>query len=132
MCIFEFCTPLMDDYTTLVTSPLPSAESIPDAKRTELGMFGAVVGLALVHGFPPSKLNPLLLIFFLCQCELPSITRLLVRDLFPSLYTTLTGWLALPYNDDNLQDFQAHFVNYHNLPVLDSLIFLLLSLNISP
>jgi len=109
----DFCVPLIDGWYTLATAPLVSNFSLSEAKRQELQLFGAAVGLALVHGQLPSKINPLLLIYLLCRCDLQALSKDLVMEHFPSLYHTLKAWNELNYTDNNLSAFNAHFFTYH-------------------
>ncbi|KAJ3817406.1 hypothetical protein F5880DRAFT_1618305 [Lentinula raphanica] len=111
----DFLVTLIDDYTTLATIPVSSSSDIPQAKLDQLAFFGAAVGISLVHGTYPANINPLLLIYLLNSCKLNSISKLLVLELFPELYTTLTRWLALdPSDDTGLSSFQSHFATFHN------------------
>ncbi|KAH7869900.1 uncharacterized protein C8R40DRAFT_708958 [Lentinula edodes] len=114
----ELCTPLIDCYYTLSTVPMSSTTPISETKRRDLGLFGATVALALVNGYLPEKLNPLLLVYFLSDCQFECLNRTAVMDLFPELGATIDDWLSTPYdNDSNLNRFQAHFATYHNMEV---------------
>ncbi|KAH7869462.1 uncharacterized protein C8R40DRAFT_1059276, partial [Lentinula edodes] len=81
----ELCTPLIDCYYTLSTVPMSSTTPISETKRRDLGLFGATVALALVNGYLPEKLNPLLLVYFLSDCQFECLNRTAVMDLFPEL-----------------------------------------------
>ncbi|KAJ4484334.1 hypothetical protein C8J55DRAFT_426501, partial [Lentinula edodes] len=81
----ELCTPLIDCYYTLSTVPMSSTTPISETKRWDLGLFGATVALALVNGYLPEKLNPLLLVYFLSDCQFECLNRTAVMDLFPEL-----------------------------------------------
>lgn len=114
----ELCTPLIDCYYTLSTVPMSSTTPISETKRRDLGLFGATVALALVNGYLPEKLNPLLLVYFLSDCQFECLNRTAVMDLFPELGATIDDWLSTPHDDDsNLNRFQAHFATYHNMEV---------------
>ncbi|KAJ3816331.1 hypothetical protein F5880DRAFT_1619457, partial [Lentinula raphanica] len=63
--IHDFLIQVIDNYTTLSTVPISSAADISPAKKNELTLFGAAIGLSLVHGSYPSTINPLLLIYLL-------------------------------------------------------------------
>ncbi|KAJ3886632.1 hypothetical protein GG344DRAFT_32113, partial [Lentinula edodes] len=78
---FEFCTPIWDAYTTLITLPQTASAHISDAKKEELTIFGAVTALALIYGHYPGHLNPLLLIYLLNDSKLQSLHRDLVTAL---------------------------------------------------
>ncbi|KAJ3926510.1 MAG: hypothetical protein NXY57DRAFT_878114, partial [Lentinula lateritia] len=71
----ELCTPLIDCYYTLSTVPMSSTTPISETKRRDLGLFGATVALALVNGYLPEKLNPLLLVYFLSDCQFECLNR---------------------------------------------------------
>ncbi|KAJ3888324.1 hypothetical protein GG344DRAFT_19325, partial [Lentinula edodes] len=112
----ELCTPLIDCYYTLSTVPMSSTTPISETKRRDLGLFGATVALALVNGYLPEKLNPLLLVYFLSDCQFECLNRTAVMDLFPELGATIDDWLSTPHDDDsNLNRFRAHFATYHNM-----------------
>ncbi|KAJ3764672.1 hypothetical protein FB446DRAFT_656239, partial [Lentinula raphanica] len=113
----DYLTPVVDDYTTLSTVPLSSAADLSATKKNELAIFGAAIGLALVHGIYPANINPLLLVYLLSSSNLKSLTKELVNNLFPELHQTLTRWLALEHTDNDLSYFQPHFATYHNLSV---------------
>lgn len=113
---FEFCTPIWDAYTTLITLPQTASAHISDAKKEELTIFGAVTALALIYGHYPGHLNPLLLIYLLNDSKLQSLHRDLVFQYFPSLGLTLDEWLHIGPNDD-VQQFASHFASYHNIQV---------------
>lgn len=117
--IGKLCTDLFDNYVTLSTIPVPSYNAISDAKCTELGIFGAVVGLSLVDGHWPSNISPFLLIYLLCDCDLASIRRFDLLEYFPTLYTSLREWLVLPLNSsaEQLQPFRSLFASYLQLQV---------------
>lgn len=111
-------TNVIDDYTMLATVPMSSALDISPTKKDDLTLFGSAVGLSLVHGNYPAKLNPLLLAYLLNDCSLSSISKSSVLEFFPTLHQTLTRWLALDYHDNStLSSFAPHFAIYHNLPV---------------
>ncbi|KAJ3816543.1 hypothetical protein F5880DRAFT_1512567, partial [Lentinula raphanica] len=101
--IHDYLIQVIDNYTTLSTVPIASAADLSTVKRNELRVFGAAVGLALVHGSYPGNINPLLLY--------------LVMESFPDLYRTLSQWIGLDHSDNNLSYFRSHFATYHNLPV---------------
>ncbi|KAJ3970824.1 hypothetical protein EV361DRAFT_801265 [Lentinula raphanica] len=113
----DFLIPVIDDYTTLSTVPISSAADISPAKKNELTLFGAAIGLSLVHGSYPSTINPLLLIYLLNGSDLKSLTKPLVMEQFPELHRILNRWITLDYTDNDLLYFQPHFATYHNLPV---------------
>ncbi|KAJ3884175.1 hypothetical protein GG344DRAFT_84457 [Lentinula edodes] len=112
----EFCTPLLDDFSTLTTLPQTGSTHMSQAKKEELAMFGAVTALALIYGCYPGKLNPLLLIYLLNKNELRCLHRQLVFQHFPALGNTLDDWLSIG-PEDNVQRFTSHFASFHNIQV---------------
>ncbi|KAJ3834204.1 hypothetical protein F5878DRAFT_697103 [Lentinula raphanica] len=98
--VHDFLIQVIDEYTTLSTVPLASSADLTEAKKNELTLFGATVGLSLVHGIYPGNINPLLLVYLLNSNNLKSLTKPLVLELFPDLHRTL-----------------SHFATYHNVPV---------------
>ncbi|KAE9396100.1 hypothetical protein BT96DRAFT_997023 [Gymnopus androsaceus JB14] len=119
--LHDFCVPLINGWYTLATAPLISNFPLSEAKRKELQLYGAAVGLALVHGQFPLKINPLLLIYLLCGCDLRALSKDLVLEHFPNLYHTLKSWNELNYTDDNLSAFNEHFFTYHQNFLVSSL-----------
>ncbi|KAJ4491278.1 hypothetical protein C8J55DRAFT_486271 [Lentinula edodes] len=108
----DFCTPLYEGYTTLQSADL----QISPEKHDELVLFGAVTALALVYGRYPGRLNPLLLIYLLNDCNLSCLHRDLVSSYLPSFSTMLDRWLNIRSTDSAI-DFASHFASYHNLQV---------------
>ncbi|KAJ3751752.1 hypothetical protein EV360DRAFT_75949 [Lentinula raphanica] len=115
--IHNYLVQVNDEYSTLSTVPFSSAADLSTAKKNELTVFGATVGLALVHGTYPANINPLLLVYLLNSSNLKSLHKGLVKEYFPELYQTLTRWIALDHSDNDLSYFQPHFATYHNIPV---------------
>ncbi|KAJ3826377.1 hypothetical protein F5880DRAFT_1476387 [Lentinula raphanica] len=115
--IYDYLVEVIDGYMTLSTVPISSAADLSAAKKSELTLFGAATGLSLVHGIYPAKFNPLLLVYLLNSSNLKSLTKTIVKEMFPNLHSTLTRWIALNHSDNDLSYFQPHFATYHNVPV---------------
>lgn len=112
----EFCTPIIDEYTTLTAFPNTQTSDLSSLKPEQLIMFGAVTALALVYGSYPGHFNPLLLMYFLNNCNLRCLHRDLVALYFPFLATTLDTWLGLGHNDHvSGPSFLTHFSTFHNI-----------------
>ncbi|KAL0570439.1 hypothetical protein V5O48_011516 [Marasmius crinis-equi] len=112
----QFFTPLMGEYQTIAISPGLSSRWMSDDQQLEWGVLGAVVALALIYGMGTEPLNPLLLIYFINDCELGCLTSRLVSEWFPSLHDTIVRWKSLGPND-NVSEFSGHFATYHDLQV---------------
>ncbi|KAJ3964004.1 hypothetical protein EV361DRAFT_107573 [Lentinula raphanica] len=122
--IHEYLIQVIDDYTTIATVPISSPADLSEAKQNDLTLFGAAVGLSIVHGIYPGNVAPLLLVYLLNSSNLNSLTKRLVRESFPDLYRTLNEWIALDHTDNHLSSFQPHFATYHNLPVSRTRLFI--------
>lgn len=112
----ELTVQLLDDYTTLCMVSSSLASHMSEEKEEELVVFGAMVGLALVHGQYPANLNPLLLMYLLCDCDIMSLNRSLVLEWFPALGKTLEDWISISANNPVIA-FTSHFASYHNFQV---------------
>ncbi|KAJ3964445.1 hypothetical protein EV361DRAFT_978731, partial [Lentinula raphanica] len=113
----EFCTPLFEDFDTLIVLPQTSGPTyISEDRKEELSIFGAVTALALIHGHYPGRLSPLLLIYLLNGCDIRSLHRKLVYEYSTELGSTLDAWLCIG-PDDNVLEFASHFASYHNTQV---------------
>lgn len=119
----EFCTSLYDDYTTLQSANL----QISSDKHDELVLFGAATALALIYGHYPGRLNPLLLIYLLNDCNLSCLHRDLVSSYLPSICETLERWLNIGPMD-SVVGFASHFASYHNIQVRGSQFFIIAQL----
>ncbi|KAJ3901848.1 hypothetical protein F5879DRAFT_991545 [Lentinula edodes] len=108
----EFCTLLYENYTTLHSADL----HISSSKQEDLVLFGAVSALALVYGHYPGRLNPLLLIYLLNDCDLSCLHRDLVSSYLPSVSEMLDRWLNIGPTDQ-VGEFASHFASYHNIQV---------------
>ncbi|KAF9068233.1 hypothetical protein BDP27DRAFT_1422122 [Rhodocollybia butyracea] len=115
----EFCTALIDEHTMLTAMPNTQTSDLSPLKRKQLILYGAVSALALVYGSYPGHFNPLLLIYFLNNCNLHCLHRNLIVLYFPFLVTTLDAWLMLDPNDDVCSSqFLTHFSTFHNISEL--------------
>lgn len=79
---------------------------------------GALVALNLIHGYPTIPLNPLLLEYFINDCDINSLAKDKVTKWFPSLTHLLSLWLDMSYDeplDGNV--FGSHLATFHDLQV---------------
>ncbi|KAJ3971849.1 hypothetical protein EV361DRAFT_185359 [Lentinula raphanica] len=57
--IHDYLIEVIEDYMTLSTVPMSSTADLSAAKKNNLTLFGAAVGLSLIYGIYPGKINPL-------------------------------------------------------------------------
>ncbi|KAL0563944.1 hypothetical protein V5O48_018112, partial [Marasmius crinis-equi] len=112
----EFFTQLGDKFSTLTTVPIATAQWITEEKQQELSVLGAVVGLALIYGYSPFPLNPLLLIYLINNQDLASLRPTIVNHWAPDLYVTLKRWTSI-HSFDSIDEFAGHFATYHDLQI---------------
>ncbi|KAJ8094089.1 hypothetical protein PM082_023297 [Marasmius tenuissimus] len=111
-----FFMPLAPQFSTLAAVNGASARWMSDAQKLKWGVLGAVVALALIHGFDTAPLNPLLLIYFINDCDIISLHSSLVLKWFPELHATLKAWTQLGHLD-NIAGFAGHFASYHDCDI---------------
>ena len=113
----QWFTPTVDGYTTLATSlTLAASQHVPAARKLDMAVLGATVALCLLHGFSAAPLDPLLLDFFIHDCNIHVICPTLLADWHPAIKRVITDWIDLG-PDGDAGPFQSHFASYHNLQV---------------
>ncbi|KAK1223013.1 hypothetical protein PQX77_014133 [Marasmius sp. AFHP31] len=112
----QFFTPLIGEYSTLSIPPGLSSRWMSIEQQLELSILGTIVALGLIYEMGPEPLNPLLLIYFINECDIACLTGSLVSRWFPALHRTLLEWKSLGHEDD-VSTFSGHFATYHDLQV---------------
>jgi hypothetical protein len=115
----EWFTPRGDGHSTLTTSyPLAMAQFVPLLRIRNMAILGAAVAMSLVRGVSTTPLDPVLLHFFVHDCDLHSIHPGLLGEWHPTLKQTISDWVALgPDGDANTPTFRNFFINYYDLQV---------------
>ena len=108
-----------DGHCTLASNyPLSMARYIPDARKHDLSILGAVVAMCLICGMSAAPLDPVLLHFFIHESDLHSIYPGILGEWHPSLKQTVSDWIALgPHGNANTDAFRTHFLTYQDLQV---------------
>ena len=108
-----------DGHSTLAISyPLAMAQCVPLSRLRNMAILGAAVAMSLVRGMSTIPLDPVLLHFFVHDCDLHSIHPGVLGEWHPKLKQTISDWIALgPDGDANTPTLQNHFITYHDLQV---------------
>ena len=86
--------------------------------HSNMAILGAVVAMSLVRGVSTIPLDPVLLHFFIHDCDLHSIHPGVLGEWHPALKQTISDWIALgPDGDANTPTFRNHFITHHDLQV---------------
>jgi len=102
---------------TLTTShTFATARFISTPRKRSLGTLGAVIALCMINGISIHPVDPVLLHYFVHNCDINSIHPGLLAEWHPELKKTISDWLALGPNGDP-GSFQAHFATYHDMQV---------------
>ena len=115
----QWFAPREDGHSTLATSyPLAMAQCVPPSRLRNMAILGAVVAMSLVRGVSTIPLDPVLLHFFIHDCDLHSIHPGVLGEWHPALKQTISDWIALgPDGDANTPIFRNHFITHHDLQV---------------
>ena len=114
----EYFTPRADGYSTLtVTHTLSTAQHIPRSRLRNLSVLGAITSLCLIHGMSPMPLDPVLLQFFVHDCDLASLHPAFIAEWHAEIKQTITAWLETGSLGD-ISQFQQHFATYHDMQVI--------------
>lgn len=85
----------------------------------KLSVLGALTSLMLIHGMAPTPLSPVLIQYFIHDCDLKAIHPSFLAEWIPELYQTLQSWLAVDPETKEISPFRAHFATYHDAQVSD-------------
>lgn len=102
-----------DDRATVATSctMVTSRHAVSEVRLKELTYMGALIALLLIHSIPPEPFNPVVLQYFIYNCDFRSLTRELVAEWHPELRRLLEEWLHVGSQGD-LRPFASHIVTY--------------------
>lgn len=106
------------DFSTIATTAATMDEHVSRDQLEDLGVLGALVALNLIFGYPTLPLNPLLLQFFINDCDIHSLTEKSVLKWFPGLKYILSTWIGMtPEEPLAVNIFGSHLATYHDLQV---------------
>ncbi|KAE9389920.1 hypothetical protein BT96DRAFT_1066449 [Gymnopus androsaceus JB14] len=112
----QWFAPSTSDFSTISTIATTVDEHVSQKRLDDLSDLGALVALNLIHGYPTVPLNPLLLEYFINDCNINSLAKDKVTKWFPSLAHLLSLWLDMSHNeplDGNI--FASHLATFHDL-----------------
>ncbi|KAF9473603.1 hypothetical protein BDN70DRAFT_816990 [Pholiota conissans] len=113
----QWFLPRAGGYSSIAVSHTAhSMTSISTFRVKSLSVLGALTGLMLVHGIAPIPLSPVLIHYFIHNCDLQSIHPAFLAEWIPDLHKTLDDWLSLDHQSD-IAAFQPHFSTYHDMQV---------------
>jgi hypothetical protein len=106
-----------DGHCALSTShTLSSARFVSMARKQNMAILGAAVALCLIRGMSTMPLDPIVIHFFIHDCDIHSIHPAILGEWHPRLRQTISDWLRLgPHG--NPAPFQEHFATFHDLQV---------------
>ena len=94
-----------DECCSLATIyPLSMAQYIPDARKCDLSILGAAIAICLIRGMSAAPLDPVLLHFFIHECDLHSIHPGILGEWHPSLKQIVSDWIALGPSGNTITD----------------------------
>lgn len=118
----KWLTPRADGYATVATTLTLAASRFISASRIlNMKMFGSIIGLALLRGMSSYPLDPVVINWFINDCDLHSIHPQILGEWHPVLKKTIEDWKNVgPVG--NIDSFQPHFATYHDLQVSPTII----------
>lgn len=113
----KWLIPRADGHCSLATTQsMSTAHSIPASRIHAMEVFGGITAMSLLRGVSASPLDPVVLHFFIHDCNIHSIHPQLLGEWHPTLKQTIAGWLHIgPHGD--ISAFRDHFATYHDLQV---------------
>jgi len=113
----EWFTPRADGHSTLtITHTLSTARHIPHSRLRNLSVLGAITALCLIHGISPMPLDPVVLHFFIHDCDVASLHPDFIAEWHAEIKQIITAWLQTGSRGD-ISQFQQHFATYHDMQV---------------
>lgn len=106
--------------TLATTHSVEMARCISPSRLENMSIFGAVIAMCLLRGVSVPPLNPVVLHFFIHDCNIHSLHPDIIGEWHPSLKKTITDWLNTG-PDGNITSFQDFFATYFDLQVSDKL-----------
>lgn len=113
----QWLSPRADGFSTLATShSLEMASFIPKSRLENMSVFGAVIALCLLRGVSVPPIDPVVIHFFIHDCNVHSLHPDIIGEWHPSLKKTITDWLNTG-PDNDVTSFQDFFATYFDLQV---------------
>jgi hypothetical protein len=119
----QWFRPTYDDFSTLALCNTPitlgrtNSSSLTTTQRMKNLMgLGATVSLLLINGMPPTPLSPVLLHFFIHDCNINAITKSYLAEWHPKFSEILDNWISGGLDVD-LDEFEFHFSAFHDTQV---------------
>jgi len=81
-----------------------------------MGVLGAATALCIINGISINPIDPVLLHYFVHNCDINSIYPALLAEWHPELKKTISDWINLG-PDGDLGPFQAHFATHNDIQV---------------
>ena len=106
-----------DGHCALSTShTLSSARFVSTERKKNMAVLGAAIALCLIRGMSTTPLDPVVIHFFIHDCDIHSINPAILGEWHPRLKQTISDWLSLGPRGDPAP-FQEHFATFHDLQV---------------
>ncbi|KAJ3510799.1 hypothetical protein NLJ89_g4471 [Agrocybe chaxingu] len=112
----QWFLPRAGEYSSIATTHSLSRPSVSSARLHSLSILGALAALMLVYGMAPDPLSPVLLHYFIHDCNIESIHSSLLSEWVPDLYRTIRDWIDADQTSD-VTPFEAHFATFHDLQI---------------
>ncbi|KAJ3511111.1 hypothetical protein NLJ89_g4285 [Agrocybe chaxingu] len=112
----QWFLPRVGEYSSIATTHSLSRPSVSSTRLHSLSILGALAALMLVYGMAPDPLSPVLLHYFIHDCNIESIHSNLLSEWVPDLYRTIRAWIDADQTSD-LTPFEAHFATFHDLQI---------------
>jgi hypothetical protein len=102
--------------TLTISHSYATARFVSASRKRNMAILGAATALCLIRGMSTPPLDPILLHFFIHDCQLDAIHPGILGEWHPDLKQLVSNWIRLgPDGDPSL--FQTHFATYHDLQV---------------
>lgn len=113
----QYFTSHPNGYATLTTAhTLTTARFVSTSRKRNMGVLGAATALCIINGISIHPIDPVLLHYFVHNCDINSIYPALLAEWHPELKKTISDWINLGPNGDP-GPFQAHFATHNDIQV---------------
>jgi hypothetical protein len=114
----KYLTLLYGGYHSVATTLSQSniAHCLSDKRRVGLGVLGALTSMMIINNMNPDPISPVLLQYFIHDCNIHSIHPDFLKEWHPDLFQLLQTWRDIGPTGD-LSMFQTHFSIYHDIQV---------------
>ena len=89
----------MDNTFGIAATPVAQLAASLSHQR-DFAIFGALAGLLIVNGIAPTPLDPVLLHYFVHDCDFNSITPAILSEWHQQFYSTIQRWQDLGHDGD--------------------------------